>query len=768
MYNTIPSLEDQTVEKFLTNFRTLLLSKDLLDYKGDTVITNYQRAKRRYTAQELKEQQEKYDSGKYQDILLKHGTNILVPDDQIMREVIGTTDQPDIFDTSNYKAFIALQLQQLFEDPNYISVLKKKETTVELVNNELSVFMWIRSSSPQGTSEGGWLDVSPFIESCTTNVTKQGGSFNISFLPVEAAYTPENGWQPKSSKSYSSNGVDQDILITSHVTKYKEDKDPDKSAFKRPVFFFKDCIQQNDVVYIRFERLNNETKAQLIQANQLSAQDVPGLVYDLIGLVDTTSIVTDENSVRINVSGRDLIKPLIEDNSFFSAEYLAAQGGTGVSFFNNDGVLARRNRVELVLQSVITAIYSNNPIDIVMKFIFNKFSNLGCVPDDVFVGYGSNQRSKKYSMTSSSQDPAIKEIIKADDIFLKEDVRGIWRVMNLIFDPQIQQRRLADSSLTPESGSILNSINKLCQQPFVEFYADTYGDKFYLMVRKPPFDKQGVLGLVYGEVVNQNTDELKELEPKTTINDVNRGFKFEEQNTDVDLEQIVVTGKRQSLVIDIKDEVVESESLTYENTAYSWYSMYPQGLVPDFKKAALIIPIVSFDEYGEVWGSRQLTVPNNYLPIEIYNQDKTFDSANTNLLTQIFHDMKFIVESNCHLPFTRKGSITILGDRRIKRGMYIRYKPTGEIFYVDSVSNTRLVSGRENRRLTTIGVTRGMVEKYIKGVEVKFEDGSKDNVSYFNLIKMEIPKNAADNSFLKDWKVNKNVFNFFLTRQQWK
>jgi hypothetical protein len=100
--------------------------------------------------------------------------------------------------------------------------------------------------------------------------------------------------------------------------------------------------------------------------------------------------------------------------------------------------------------------------------------------------------------------------------------------------------------------------------------------------------------------------------------------------------------------------------------------------------------------------------------------------------------------------------------------MYIRYKPTGEIFYVDSVSNTRLVSGRENRRLTTVGVTRGMVEKYIKGVEVKFEDGSKDNVSYFNLIKMEIPKNAVDNSFLKDWKVNKNVFNFFLTRQQWK
>lgn len=765
MYNIIPSLVDQTCESFLQNFRTLLLSKSLLDYTGDTQVSNFERIKRRYTVSELKTNQSNYDSGRYQDIVIKHGTNILVPDDQIMREVIGTTDLPDVFQTSEYTAFLATQLQSLLQDPDYSNVISNKDASIQLINNEFTVFMWIRCCSDDGVTQGSWVNVTSYVESVTTNITQQGGSFTLTFLPVQSEFDPKFGWRP----AVISDNFNDTVIVQSVINRYVESSDQSKSGYKRSGFFFHDCILENDLVYIRFEQLSNERKSDIVNNKSLSFTDIPGLIYDLIGLVDRTLISTSaDNNVRIEVSGRDLIKPFIEDSSFFSAEYLAQQTtNTGVSFFNNDGILARRNRIELVLQSSFFAIYAFKPLDLVLKFIFNKFSNLGCVSDDAFVGYGDRQRSKKYTLLESSTDPALQLITQADNVFLSEEVRGVWRIMNLVFDPQIKKRLLADSSLSPESGSILNSINKFCQQPFVEFYTDTYGDQFYLIIRKPPFDRSSIETMLYGQVAQQDDVEVVDKQSSNTLNDTSKGFVFEEQNTDLDLDQVTITSKREGFVLDIEEEQVVRENLTYHTEAYSWYTLYPQGLLPDLKKASLIIPVVSFDEYAEIWGSRQFNVVNNYIPIELYNQDKVFDSSNTYVLNQIFNDLKFVVESNAYLPFARKGTITLVGDRRIKRGTYVRYKPTGEIFYVDSTSNSRTFSKRANLRSTTLSVTRGLVEDYIKGVDVKFNDGTEQSVSYFNLISMEIPARAQDTSFLKDWRVNRNVFDFFINKRQW-
>ena len=37
----------------------------------------------------------------------------------------------------------------------------------------------------------------------------------------------------------------------------------------------------------------------------------------MIGLIDSTSIMSDYNSLNITITGRDLIKLVIEDNNFF-------------------------------------------------------------------------------------------------------------------------------------------------------------------------------------------------------------------------------------------------------------------------------------------------------------------------------------------------------------------------------------------------------------------------------------------------------------------
>lgn len=751
MYNLVPCIIDQTVEQFLTQFSTLMTSQALVDYKGDTEIINFDRIKRRYNITELKENQENYNSGRFQAILIKHGSTILIPNDQIFREVIGIKEEvPDLFQTSEYKPFVSLRLQQLLEDPDYVSSLGNQEgSSAKIVNNEISVFMWVKSGSELGPGQGSWLNVSAFVDIISTNVGGGGGNFNISFTPVQGEYNPVVGWKPVDGQSFFTGSVDQDVLTTQHITKY----DALQGAYKRTRFFFHDCVQENDLVMIRFERLANEKKAVLIDNQIFSGTDVPDLVYDMIGLIDKTSINSTANDIRINVTGRDLIKPLIEDGSVFFPEYFAQGGNHNIAFFNNDGVLARRNRIELTIDAAFKNTYLFNPIDVNLKFLFNKFSNIGYVPDSVFSGYGSRQRIKKYQLLGTSTSPELQVLSDTDKIFLSEDVRGVYRITNLIFDPQIARRLPSDSSLSSENGSLINSINKICQKPFVEFLSDTYGDQFFYIIRKPPFDKAGYIGLTYGININEDPDAFTPEQRKGT------GFS---NSTPKILDEVDIIAKRNSLVVDIEEEDVISDNLSYHEEAYSWYRIFPAGLGLKPDQALTYIPIVAFDEYGEVWGSRQLSVTSNYLPIELYNQDKSTGSDIKYINNQVFNDMKFLVESNSYLPFARQGLITINGNRTIKRGMMIRYKPTNEIFYVENVNNQRALSGKNNQRTTAITVTRGLVEDYIRGVEI-----GDDNISYFNIVKTEVPADATDSSFIRDWKVNKNVFDFFLQRRQW-
>jgi hypothetical protein len=100
------------------------------------------------------------------------------------------------------------------------------------------------------------------------------------------------------------------------------------------------------------------------------------------------------------------------------------------------------------------------------------------------------------------------------------------------------------------------------------------------------------------------------------------------------------------------------------------------------------------------------------------------------------------------LPFVRKGTITIRGDRRIKRGMRILYQPTNEYFYVESVANSFTVQDGVIDRITTLTVSHGMIKEY---ADIEIED--KYTPSYFNLINYgpgqykEAPK--KDEGFVK-------------------
>jgi hypothetical protein len=141
-----------------------------------------------------------------------------------------------------------------------------------------------------------------------------------------------------------------------------------------------------------------------------------------------------------------------------------------------------------------------------------------------------------------------------------------------------------------------------------------------------------------------------------------------------------------------------------------------------------------------------------------------------------------LIDINQYLPFTRKGSLVINGDRRIKKNTFVRLKSTGEIFYVDNVTNLYSTSGTEIDRETTLAISRGMIERYVMGDIIK--KGSKDKFTYWDIIDTELIRSvlsiklnqlsSEETTGKEDLRtvtksnfgVNLEVFDFFLKRKQ--
>lgn len=300
---------------------------------------------------------------------------------------------------------------------------------------------------------------------------------------------------------------------------------------------------------------------------------------------------------------------------------------------------------------------------------------------------------------------------------------GIWQITKLLMDSSVENKQVMDSSISVQTGSLLNFFNKICQQPLVEFMGDTYGSQYYFVVRRPPTDRRGI-----GRLIKDTVTEIAEKDVMNTALDWNR------------------------------------------SGIYSWFQYLPQGDVLGRGELQYMIPAVLFPEYAQLWGSKPLIIRSNYFNLEqagFFNSDNSAElKENCNRVMRVMmEDFKFLVESNAYNPFVRRGTITIRGNRRIKRGTAVLLASTNEIFHVDAVSHVFNVSGSGISRTTTLSVSRGMFRPYIEGITI---DGKR--YSYFDIIDFgteNIERITQDNfkETLSKWHVDWEVFAFFLQKQ---
>lgn len=751
---------DQTVTQLLASKNSKLdpliflqtqhiFSKQIVG--GEIAIpTNWDFIKRQYTAQELIENQAKYPTG---EVLIKALTSVLISPSDMERD----SSRPIVTEQSTFtelKPFIAQQLNDLINDPSYKIKIQDFSTgrvsgTIEY--NEVTVYIWCRAI-------GDWINVSKYISNINTTVGDSGGTFSISFIDVLCQWRDGEGWTAFDKQADETN-----------LVQFDSEGQP-----KRPNFYLDIVLNENDLVYIKFEALVNDKYT-------VTDQPVAGQVWDMIGLIDTVSSSISPTSSTTSVQGRDMIKLLIEDGSiFFNSQFL------GNIFVDPNTLLARRNLFTGIEQTLIYSFPSFKSVGSLLKYIVNKFSNLGIIPNSALTCYGTDLILNKYDLQTSglkSSPNGGDAIDQLDSEFLSRDREGVWRIIDFVFDEEPGKRLVSDPSFSQDNGSMITSIRKVCQEPFIEFRGDTVKDKYIFTVRKPPFDEVGYKGLVYGDVAmeKRNNNPIEETK-KRSSRKIRRGNRLiggdpsaKKRITDAAIARrnLEILSQKYTLsnyCIDIGDDEVLSQQLAYHEEAYSWYRLIQNGFGNlDESLQFLLTPIVAFDQYAEIWGSRTLSIESNYTPGALLEDSKSKQQLKL-METQAFLDLQYVIQCNAYLPFTRTGTISITGNRTIKRGMFIFFKPTNEVFYVDQVSNSKSIgkTSGENIRTTTLQVSRGMIEPFIKGRMIDFRSGP-ELVSYFTIINTKIENEASINSqdALKNWRVSPSVFDFFVQKRQW-
>lgn len=814
--------------------------EEFLQVKNKQGKTNKETILARFKQQKLKDKYSKLPAKK---LPLKIGTKLAIPAKEIDR--VGLLTQGIQVVSNNIPAFKAKALAELEANEGYNPARKTKPIKGVLSSGvlsetypEVTVWIWCRALSTTQLYEennGEIFNITPFVEKVTTNVGKNGGNFQLTLPPLACEVDAETGkWIIKKASliTYVDDASNLSQQNEGYVATSNMLYEDNEGNVRRSQFLFHNILNTNDLVFIRYETLNLEGD-QRIQDNKsfiINRSQLPGRVYDMIGLIDQNIQVVNgsSNDVSINISGRDLSKLFIEDGTYFYALEMSQGQLNFAGGSTQQNELMQRVFSNNALQYF--GLYFNNSIENVLKFVIQQLATIKIVPNDLFQHYG-DRRNQKYNLEKEqlqqkepinqelsrlklksielirgirkraeltslsnveeekqienvwtklivffktirelsvrvvsgnlttgwnrfdySNDGVIEDIaqntlptfffsnmhltlfytksivIKQDEDLLfitvdqyidlqsstpqhtsiihPEPANGIWQIVKLVIDEGVTNRRLVDSSASSANGSLLNFIRKVCQEPFVEFYMDTYGDMYHLIARKPPTDRQGLLSMLEGQVATNDQD----------------GFK-----------------KITSTVIDIEIEDVIQEQLGYNDQgAISWYQLTPQAnFIGNSSTYSLAyLPAIFFQEYADIWGSRPLQITHNYMPrLPLDIQQTNLDISEQ----QAFEDLKYIVESNAYIPFTRQGSITINGDRRLKIGNICRYKPTGEIFFIDDVQQSYSISESGIERTTTIEVSRGMIETLIYGVSFTDQvNQTFKNNSYFDIINTEL------------------------------
>jgi len=700
----IPAYKYSTVQDFINVWQKHVPTgtkrytpSDLMKVKNEKGISNLDIIWGTYDKEEQNKYKSDYDSGTLPYI--KQGTTVFCPKGDTPISLVKAAKEGQFVSQQNFKAYWGDNYEELISDEEYLpdtnvtSALNGTGVNAKIISMNVRIWIYVKSIDKV-------IDLSPYVLQVVTTKSKQTGEFSVLLAPFYF-----NG----SSFKFGDSVLEQFNVVSNTGAQVK----PFQEKF----------IQNNDIVFIRFERLQKEKNKGELETGKRVELEIPiskvarNNIWDMIGFVDTctTSYEAQGNTKSITIEGRDINKLFSDDGCYFIPLLNVTDTFSHWYEMNEDSIWFKRNVLTGAFSNLLWS-YQMKPIRECIWFIVNVMSNIGVAKNNVFDSW-QDKRTKSY-------DLGVKE---------KQSVNGIWQIFKVFVEDVLEKRVLIDSSIANPNGTLLEYMNRVCQFPLVEFYFDTYVNTIDLVVRQPPFNKDAILGAY-----------------------------------------------KNGQYITVKTENTYGYDLSYDTRSYSWYQLRVMSnhAGQNNTTSLAFVPIVYLSEYAEVFGNKKMSFTDQYLNYKETEGPKATQSL-SNFQAAATNDLIYIMESTAYLPFTRTGTITINGDRRIKVGTFIYFEPTNEFFYVSSVVNNVSFLDGNLQRQTIVQVERGMYMPILSNSFSNVKD-RKDNAGeeskevkpdYFKLIDLTEIRNAAKQAeagkiaTLVMPKVDKDQFDYFLNRK---
>jgi hypothetical protein len=317
-YSTVfVTVDNSSIEDLLKldEFKENNISKeDLLNVEVDGK-TNHRRIYEGLTNVDKR----KYNNGdlaysESADYFISGGTEIFLP---IAKITIQRSYESNITITkTKINEYFPPLINAITNDPGYVEAKNQRGNIQQHIYPQLTIKVWSRTRYLESGGLSGFIDITKYVNKCSTQSSiGDGGNFSFEVGPIVARLlaesTSDNSEEDNdvwTSTGSAGEGVDVGNVHRERVFKYDGDY---ASEFTRSNFLHDKIIQGNDLVFISFEKLEIDGE----EDGSLS-----GKWYDMIGLVDSvgTSVSGANTDVSTTIRGRDLIKVLQDDNSYFN------------------------------------------------------------------------------------------------------------------------------------------------------------------------------------------------------------------------------------------------------------------------------------------------------------------------------------------------------------------------------------------------------------------------------------------------------------------
>lgn len=313
-------------------------------------------------------------------------------------------------ETGDFYAFASDEIANIIQDGGYQIAEAVKRNPVARVYGWFKSMYFVHSAENDKvayTLSDDFFDISQHIISLSTLQSKEGGSFSLR-LPILNIFKYAGGV-----------GVNDESVVCSGTpnTDFSKDNNDyrnlyikDKEIYSKNIYgelesnYFNWLISSNDLLFISFEQLEMEEDSE---KDEIKTKIANG-VFDMIALVDDVKVVADSagSNGYVEVTGRDLMKLLIEDGSFFfnpsttsdpsriftNEESYGKQGDIREADQINNTYNNPINRLRRVTGEIdIFANRINMDLSYILKGVISQLSNVEVVPGFVFDAWGEKR-----------------------------------------------------------------------------------------------------------------------------------------------------------------------------------------------------------------------------------------------------------------------------------------------------------------------------------------------------------------------------------------